>query len=120
GSVHTRARMSVLAALLALACLLIAAASASAFTTRGSVEQVDVTGLAANAQASLLNRSGTAVQTHEADPEGGLLFRKVKPGPGYRVKLGSNGETSEPVTVHTAASTPWDPKSYEQEIPDEG
>jgi predicted acyl esterase len=117
---HTKARTGVVAALAALAGLLITAASASAFSTHGSVEQVYVTGLAANAQASLLNKSGAAVQTHEADPQGGLLFRKVKPGSGYRVKLVSNGETSEPVTVHTTASAPWDPKVYEQEIPDNG
>jgi uncharacterized protein len=51
------------------------AADASAFTAQGSVEQVYVTGLAANAQVSLLNKSGATVYTQDADSLGGLLFR---------------------------------------------
>ena len=106
-----------------LAVLLVAAASASAasFTARGSVEQVDVTGLPPSAEASLLSSKGKTVATQNADSEGGLLFRNVKPGAGYRVKLVSNGETAGPVTVHTTASKPWDPSIYEeQEISENG
>jgi uncharacterized protein len=107
-------------ALTTLAVSLLAVASASAFTARGSVEQVDVTGLAPNAEASLLSKSGATVQTHEADAQGGLLFRKVKPAAGYRVKLLSNSETSPAITVHSAASAPWDANVYNQVIPEEG
>jgi predicted acyl esterase len=103
------------------ACLaLSASASASAFTVRGSVEQVDVTGLAANAQMSLLNKRGATVYTQEADSLGGVLFRNVKPGKKYRVRLTATGETSAPVTVHKDTSAPWDPSIYDQEIPDNG
>ena len=115
-----RARLGVVPALAALLVWLFAAASASAFSVQGSVEQVDVTGLAANAQASLLRSSGATVHTQEADPQGGLLFRGVKPGKNYRVRLTSTGETSGPITVHTSASVPWDPSVYDQEIPDNG
>src|ERR1700747_968170 len=101
----------------AFAVLLVAAASASAFSTRGSVDQVDVTGLAANAQAALVSPGGATVSTQEADSLGGLLFRNVKPGRGYRVRVTSTDELSEPVTVHTTASAPWDPSVYNQEIP---
>jgi hypothetical protein len=97
-----------------------AAASASAFTVRGSVEQVDVTGLTANAQMSLLDSKGTTVYTQNADSLGGLLFRHVKPGKKYSVRLTSTGETSEPITVHSGASAPWDPEIYSQSIPDNG
>jgi predicted acyl esterase len=117
-----RVWLSLICGLLPLLVGLVAAAGASAFTTRGSVEQVDVTGLAPNAQASLMKGSRT-VATQEADSLGGLLFRKVKPGPGYVVRVTSSGETSSPVTVHTTASAPWDPNVYtEQEgkIPDNG
>jgi uncharacterized protein len=113
-------RIRVITTLAAVAVCLIAATSASAFTVQGSVEQVDVTGLAANAQASLLKKSGETVYTQNADAQGGLLFRKVKPGSGYKVHVTSSGETSGPVTVHTAASTPWDPGVYNQEIAEEG
>ncbi len=75
-----RAYTGALAALSAIAVMLVAAAGASAFSASGSVEQVDVTGLVANAQASLLSSSGATVATQEADSLGGLLFQEVKPG----------------------------------------
>jgi predicted acyl esterase len=108
--------------LVALAALLLtaASASASAFNAQGSVKQVYVTGLAPNAEASLLKSTGTTVSTQNADAQGGLLFRNVKPGRGYQVRLTSNGETSGPITVHTEAAAPWDPSVYNQEIPDNG
>jgi hypothetical protein len=103
----------------ALAVWLVTAASASAFTVQGSVKQVDVTGLAPNAQASLL-RSGATVSTQNADSLGGLLFRNVAPGGGYRVQLASTGETSGPISVHSTTAAPWDPSIYNQSIPDNG
>ena len=108
------------AALVMAAILLLAAASASAFTVRGSVEQVDVTGVAADAQMSLLDSKGATVYTQNADSLGGLLFRNVKPGKKYRVRLDSTSEASEPITVHSGASAPWDPEIYSQSIPDNG
>jgi hypothetical protein len=104
-------------ALAVLLASLAAAASASAFEARGSVEQVDVTGLAPNASASLM-KGHTAVATRNADEQGGLLFRNVKPGKNYRVASG--GEESAVVTVHQGTSAPWDPSIYSQEIPDNG
>jgi predicted acyl esterase len=114
------ARIRALLVLVAFSPWPVVAASASAFTVQGSVEQVDVMGLTANAQVSLLSKSGTTVYTQEADSLGGLLFRNVKPGKSYRVQLTSTGETSAPITVHTDASVPWDPSIYHQEIPDNG
>jgi predicted acyl esterase len=118
-ALRRRARTGVLLAMGAFSPWL-ASASASAFTVQGSVEQVDVTGLAADAQMSLLSNSGSTVYTQEADPQGGLLFRSVKPGSNYRVRLLATGETSGPFTVHTDASPPWDPSIYDQQIPDNG
>jgi predicted acyl esterase len=120
GSVlRRRARVSVISLLVAFAVWLVTAAAASAFTAQGSAKQVDVTGLAPNAEASLL-KNGATVSTQNADSLGGLLFREVKPGKGYRVSVTSNGETSEPITVHSEAAAPWDPSIYEQSIPDNG
>ena len=113
-------RVCVMSVLAALAALTVTAASASAFETRGSVEQVDVTGLAANSQASLLTSHGKVLSTQNADSLGGLLFREVKPGSGYRVRPVGSEEESEPITVHTAAAEPWDPDVYNQSIPDNG
>lgn len=105
---------------MALAVCLGAVASASAFTAKGSAEQVYVTGLPASAQASLLGASGETVSTQSADSLGGLLFRKVTPGSGYRVRVTSTGEESDAITVHSDAAAPWDPSVYDQSIPDNG
>src|ERR1700676_269247 len=76
-ALRRRAPISVISTLVAFAVWLVAAASASAFTAQGSAKQVYVTGLAPNAQMSLLNSSGAAVYTQNADSVGGLLFRNV-------------------------------------------
>src|SRR5437764_582593 len=114
------ARISVISTLVALAVCLVAAASASAFTAQGSAKQVYVTGLDPNAQASLLNSKGKTVYTQNADSLGGLLFRNVAPGTGYRVRLTSAGQASGPLTVHSERAAPWDPSIYDQTIPDNG
>jgi uncharacterized protein len=110
----------VVSTLAPFAVWLMTAASASAFTAQGSAKQVYATGLAPNAQVSLLNSSGETVDTQSADSLGGLLFRNVTPGAGYRVRLTSTGEASGPITVHSDAAAPWDPSIYNQSIPDNG
>src|SRR3954452_10323630 len=94
-------------------------ASAQAFTARGSVEQVYATGLAPGAQTTLLNAAGRKVATRKATPEGGVLFRGVKPGSGYRLR-DAQGARSEPLTVLTARSAPPDTKVYDQQIAPDG
>src|SRR5690349_6742840 len=89
-------------------------------TAVGSAEQVYATGLAPNAQASLLNQQGATVSTQHADSLGGVLFRNVAPGDGYRVRLDPSGPASAPLTVHTTAAAPWDPGIYNQSIPNNG
>src|SRR5689334_14090170 len=69
------------------------------FSAHGSAEQVYVTGLAANEQMSLLDAAGNAVATQAADSQGGLLFRNVAPGDGYRVRPAAGGPESDPITV---------------------
>jgi len=117
---RARARTVAISIAAVFAMSLAIASSASAFTAQGSVEQVYATGLAPGAQASLVNSGGTTVSTQTADSLGGLLFRKVTPESGYRVRLSGSGEESEPLTVHTTASAPWDPGIYDQSIPESG
>ncbi len=95
-------------------------ADAASFTATGSAEQVYVTGLAGGARASLLNSKGKVVYTQAADSLGGLLFRLVTPGSGYRVRLDPHGAESGPITVHSDAAAPWDPSIYNQTIKDSG
>jgi hypothetical protein len=86
---------------------------------RGSARQVDVTGVKPGAKLSLLSHSGHRVAAKKADSLGGALFKNIKPGKRYRVRLPS-GHTSGPVTVHSNRSAPWDAKVYHQTIPDHG
>jgi predicted acyl esterase len=118
-ALRRRTRLAVGSTITALAVWLVMAAGASAFNAQGSAEQVYVTGLAPNAQVSLL-RKNAPVSTQNADALGGLLFREVKPGKNYRVSVPATGEASEPITVHSDAAAPWDPSIYEQSIPDNG
>ena len=90
------------------------------FDARGSAEQVDVTGLPAGQDASLLASDGTTVATQRANPLGGLLFRNVTPGSGYRVKNLADSSESSPLTVYSNAPAPWDPSIYNQTINSSG
>lgn len=95
--------------------------SAAPFTARGSVEQVQVTGLGPGAQAVLLNRRGHQVDSQSADSLGGIVFRNVKPAHGYHVReLGANGGLSDAVTVLTERPAPPNTGIYAQTIPAKG
>ncbi len=97
-----------------------ASASTPAFSASGSAEQVYVTGLAPYAQMSLVARAGNTLATQQADSLGGLLFRDVPPGKGYRVRRDADGTESAALTVHSDKTAPWDPAIYNQSIPDNG
>ncbi|HXW79982.1 MAG TPA: CocE/NonD family hydrolase, partial [Acidimicrobiales bacterium] len=107
-----------------------ASAATSAWSAHGSAEQVYVLGLPAGAQAELLdangqvvpsqNPEGQTVASQRADSLGGLLFRQVPPGTGYRVLDMASGQESGPVTVHSDQAAPWDPGIYDQTIKDRG
>jgi hypothetical protein len=90
------------------------------FAAVGSAEQVYVTGLAPSASASLVTARGRTLFTQEADSLGGLLYRKVPPGKGYRVIASADSTESGPITVHGDKAAPWDPSIYNQSIADNG
>ncbi len=113
-----RAAITALTLLLALACA--QAASAASFSAHGSQEQVYVTGLGAGQRMALLDGGGRVVAVQRADSLGGLLFRNVKPGSGYRVRVYPHGARSAPIVVHSDAAAPWDPSIYNQTIPTSG
>jgi X-Pro dipeptidyl-peptidase C-terminal non-catalytic domain len=97
-----------------------AAGPAVSFSAHGSVEQVYATGLGPLARASLLNRAGRSIATNRADSLGGLLFRNVKPGVGYHVRLSSGGAESGPLTVLSTRPQPSSSDIYNQTIPSSG
>jgi len=90
------------------------------FSAHGSVEQVYVTDLHPGARATLFSRNGQAVATRRADRLGGLLFRNVRPGTGYRVRLAAGGARSRPLRVLTTRPAPPSTKDYNQEIQPDG
>jgi uncharacterized protein len=95
------------------------ASAAPAFEARGSVEQVYATGLPARAKVALLDGAGEVVKRARANRMGGVLFRHVDPGRGYRVRAAGTGR-SGPVRVLTQRSRPPDESAYDQEIPASG
>ena len=96
-----------------------AAAAEAPFSAHGSVRQVYVTGLDGGARMSLFDRSGRRVATKRADSLGGLQFRNVRPGDGYRVGL-AQGARSEPLTVLSTRAAPPSTDVYDQTIPSDG
>ncbi|MBN1529412.1 MAG: CocE/NonD family hydrolase [Thermoleophilaceae bacterium] len=111
---------SVSAGLLVLLMLSATAAAAPAFTARGSVEQVYVTGGAPGAQLALVNAAGRTVATRPVNSLGGALFRNVAPGGGYRVRPAAGGEASGPLTVLSKNPAPSSTSIYNQSIPQDG
>ena len=69
---------------------------------------------------TLLTATGTRLYTQRADSLGGVLFRNVPPGNGYRVRLDPKGPESGPLTVHTDSGVAVGPGIYNQKIPDNG
>jgi predicted acyl esterase len=112
-------RFSVGAVVLAFACMA-GAGVAQAFDPHGSAEQVYATGVAPGAKMALFNRRGARVATEDADSLGGLLFRDVKPGSGYRIGLPSGRGKSAPVTVFSNQPAPPSTAVYDQSIPSSG
>ncbi len=97
-----------------------AATRGPSFSAHGSVEQVYVTGLRSKQRMTLVNASGRAVVTRKADAQGGLLFRNVKPGTGYRVRPAGGGPKSGPLRVLSTRPAPPSTKVYDQQIKPRG
>src|SRR5437763_9918484 len=96
-----------------------ASAAASTFNAHGSVEQVYVTDLTPGEQVSLLDSAATTIATRQANSLGGLLFRNVPPGSGYRVRA-ADGSESDPLTVMSTQAAPPSTDVYDQTIPSNG
>jgi predicted acyl esterase len=92
------------------------------FTARGSAEQVYATGVAPKALLTLVDRHGRAVASRRADSLGGIVFRGVAPGRGYRVRQRTGHGTAESgkLTVFSDRSAPPSTRSYHQRLPRSG
>ncbi len=97
-----------------------ATGAAPAYDPHGSVEQVYATGVTPGAAVTLYDSGGNVVGSKSADELGGVLFREVPPGNGYRLEVGSGGRRSEPLTVLTQRSAPPNTSIYNQTIAPHG
>ncbi len=86
------------------------------FTARGSAEQVQVTGASPGERLKLIDRGGGVVGTKRAGSLGGIVFRRVDPGGGYRVR-GPRGVESPALRVLTNRPEPPDTSIYGQRLP---
>jgi uncharacterized protein len=93
-------------------------AQAATLEAHGSVEQVYATGLQPGATTVLVNRRGKRVERQPAGELGGVVFREIKPGGGYRLKSG--GSKSAPVDVLSKRSAPRSTDVFDQDIPSAG
>jgi uncharacterized protein len=119
-----RVARALLAALLTLAVSAGVAQARSGlaparYIARGSVEQVYVTGAPAGARLRVVNQRGASVSSRRADSLGGVLFRNIAPGRGYRVRLSTDRGIAQsgPLTVLPDRSAPPSTRIYNQHLP---
>ncbi len=113
-----RISVALLLAVGALLAIPVTSASAHAagmtpLVAHGSVEQAYATGLAPRARVTLVRR-GARVAIRRADAQGGILFRGLAPGGGYRIRAGTR--SSGPLTVMNGRDAPPSIKLYDQSI----
>ena len=86
------------------------------FTVRGSAQQVELTGAKPGQRLKLVDGNGNVVQTKTAGSLGGIVYRRVAPGGGYRVRE-SGGAESPKFKVLTDRPAPPNTKIYNQTLP---
>jgi predicted acyl esterase len=99
-----------------VALTLASTAAAAGLSAHGSAEQVYATGV--KGRVTLIDRSGKVVATRKATAQGGVVFRNVKPGSGYKVRQG--GKLSGALKVFSDSPKPPSTKGYSQKIPSKG
>ncbi len=103
------------ALVLAAAVTVVATGPAGArLIAHGSAEQVYATGLRPHGTARLVTGRGRLAAARRADALGGIVFRGVRPGPGYRVVAGR--AHSGPLTVLSDRPAPPTTRIYDQRL----
>jgi uncharacterized protein len=106
---------AVLSAMAMCAGVSVASATAATLQAHGSVQQVYAVGLEPGQRVALINRKGTTLASQRADSLGGIVFRLVTPGAGYRLRAG--GKRSGALTVLPDRSAPPSTRVYDQRLP---
>ena len=110
-----RISVPVLAALALVLLVPSAASAANSLAVHGSVNQVYVTGAQPGTSLRLV-RKGKTVSRKPVGSLGGVLFRGVAAGKGYRGRA-ADGSLSVPVGVMSDRSAPKDASIYNQTLP---
>ncbi len=106
-----------LAAALAFVALLPASASAAnSLGVHGSVNQVYVTGAQPGTSLRLIDRRGRKVSSKPVGSLGGVVFRRVPAGKGYRVRA-ADGSRSARIGVMSDRAAPKNSSIYNQSLP---
>jgi predicted acyl esterase len=108
-----------LVAVTALALVPGAASAANSLGVHGSVNQVYVTGAQPGTSLRLIDRKKRKVSTKPVGSLGGVVFRRVPAGKGYRVRA-ADGSLSVRVGVMRDKAAPKDPSIYNQTLPEGG
>ena len=109
-------RVRLIGALLGLAAFLAAgplAEAEGAVVARGSAEQAYVLGATPGQPVTLLH-FGKRVDSQDAGPLGGAIFRGVEPGRGYRVRHA--GKLTKRFNVISERAKPFSTKIYNQQL----
>src|SRR5437763_5729311 len=108
---------------LVMSLLLAPVAGAATFSAHGSVRQVWAVGARPGERLALLNPRGRVVAVRVAGPLGGVVFRGVAAGRGYRVAVRAAADTSVRGSVSARLpvlpdrSAPPSTAIYRQRIP---
>src|SRR4051794_4922987 len=105
-----------LAAVLAITLIPASASAANGLAVHGSVNQVYVTGAQPGTSLRLIDRKKRKVATKPVGSLGGVVFRRVPAGKGYRVRA-ADGSLSVRVGVMRDRAAPKDPSIYNQTLP---
>ncbi len=107
---------AVAAALAIVAFVPGSASAANSLGVHGSVNQVYVTGAQPGTSLRLLDRKGKKIATKPVGSLGGVVFRRVPAGKGYRVRA-ADGSLSVRVGVMSDRAAPKDQSIYNQTLP---
>ncbi len=99
-----------------LAALTFSCGKPASFSVRESVGQLHVTHAEEGQTLLVVDQSGAEVARGVVDYQGSLVFRRLPPGEGYRVRTeGEDFVTTEPLKVMSVESSKPDPASYAQQ-----
>ena len=92
------------------------ASAANSLGIHGSVNQVYVTGAQPGTSLRLIDREGKRISTKPVGLLGGVVFRRVPAGKGYRIRA-PDGSLSVRVGVMRDRPAPKNPAIYDQALP---